>query len=138
MAKRKFHGSCDCGKVKIEAELDLSKGTGKCNCTTCTKFRWWGIHTDPASLRVTEGESELTDYHFDLGPVGEVHHPFCKHCGTHVFGHGDLKEIGGKYVTISVAALDDVDPQELVAAPTLFMDGRKNQWERKPDFTAHL
>jgi hypothetical protein len=54
------------------------------------------------------------------------------------FGRGYVKEIGGDYVAVQFASLDDVEPQELVAAPVRFADGRNNDWGAAPHEVRHL
>ena len=56
MTMKTHKASCHCGAVKVEAEIDLAAGTARCNCSICAKSRWWGISTDPKSLRVVQGE----------------------------------------------------------------------------------
>jgi hypothetical protein len=38
--KRIYKGSCHCGRVRFECEVDLAGGTSKCNCSICTKSRF--------------------------------------------------------------------------------------------------
>jgi hypothetical protein len=130
-----YRGSCHCGAVTFQADLDLAQGAGKCNCSICTKTRAWNAIAKPDALRVLTGEADLSDYQFG---AKQGHHLFCKTCGLRPFGRGYVEEIGGAYVSINLAALDDVDPAELAEAPVRYMDGRNNNWFAAPAETRHL
>jgi hypothetical protein len=135
MPTKTYRGSCHCGKVTFEADLDLAKGTGKCNCSICWKMRAWGVHIKPDAFRALTGRDELTDYQFN---TKSVHHAFCKHCGARPYGWGNIPEMGGDFVSINLACLDDLEPEELLAAPVRFADGKANAWWNPPAETRHL
>jgi hypothetical protein len=133
--KRTYHGSCHCGRVRFEVDIDLAAGSGRCNCSFCAKKRAWNVIIKPADFRLVSGEGDLGDYQFGSG---QNHHRFCKTCGIATFGDGDIKEIGGAYVSVNVASLDDVSPEELASVPIRYMDGRADNWFVPPKVTGYL
>lgn len=136
MEKRTYKGSCHCGRVKFAADIDLSQGTHKCNCTSCWKRRWWSVKCDPQDFRSISGETELSQYR---PGEKEGHGGFCKHCGVKAYAWVDAAHWNPKaYVSINVAALDDLDPAELISAPVQYYDGRADNWWSTPAEIRHL
>lgn len=135
MSTKTYTGSCHCQRVRFEVELDLGAGTGRCNCSICAKSRNWSALVKPAAFRLLSGEDALGDYQFGSHVT---HHLFCKHCGVRPFGRGNVPEIGGEYVSVSVACLDDATPAELIEAPLRYFDGRNNNWWSAPAEVRHL
>ncbi len=130
-----YHGSCHCGAVRFECELDFANGTSKCNCSACGKYRFWKAIVMAPSFRLLQGQDALADYQFGSHTI---HHRFCKHCGTKPFGHANVKELGGHFYAVNVACLDDATAEELAAAPVQYEDGRHDHWDRAPAVTSHL
>lgn len=128
MSFQTYHGSCDCGKVRFETELDLDAGTFKCNCKICWKGRFWGAMAKSDTFRLLSGEGDLTVY-----GQARLHH-FCRHCGIKVFGRG----ADGVRIAVNLAVLDDLDPHVLAKAPVRYVDGRRDNFTTTPDFTGHL
>ena len=128
MEKKLYQGSCHCGRVKFEAELNLAEGTMKCNCTRCWKKRAWTAWASADGFRILQGADELSAY-----KAGHVkgHGGFCKHCGVEVFNWVQAAEWNdGEYVSISIAAIDDLEAATLLAAPVQYCDGRADNWWR--------
>lgn len=117
-----YRGSCHCKAVRWEAELDLSEGSIRCNCTYCVRTGGWGASIKPAAFRLLSGEGNLGDY----STSDYSHSRFCKTCGIRVFGHGNIAEMGGEYVSVSLNTLDD--PAELIGTKISIVDGRNDTW----------
>jgi len=124
MTMRLHHGSCHCGTVRFEADIDLAAGTIQCNCTLCTKQRSWVAIVPRAALRLLSGEAALTAYRCN---TRTEQHLFCATCGVRPFGYGSSPRWGA-YVAVSVACLDDVTDAELAAVPVRRLDGRSDTW----------
>lgn len=134
--KKTHKGSCHCGDVRFECELDLAEGTSKCNCSVCGKSRFWKAIVPAGKFRLLQGADRLADYQFGNRII---HHQFCRTCGVKPFGRGEVESIGAFYA-VNVLCLDDVSDEELAAAPVVVEDGRNNKWGpgSKPDVTSYL
>lgn len=121
-----YRGACHCGAVRFEAELDLSKGVGRCNCTICMKISQAGVIIKPPAFRLTAGAGFITEYRAGQGPNFRC---FCKHCGVHVYGQGDVPEIGGAFVSVNTNCLEGVELSHLKAS---YLDGRHDNWQAGP------
>jgi hypothetical protein len=133
--ERTYQGSCHCGKVRFEADIDLSAGTGKCNCSICSKIRLWGVVRRPDAVRLLAGEADLNDYQFG---AHSIHHRFCQHCGVHLFWHGYSARKGRAFYTVNIACLDNISDVELANLSIRYFDGRDDNWESSPTETSHL
>jgi hypothetical protein len=88
---------------RYEVDLDLSKGTIRCNCSICKKAR---------SSFAFVGGSDLREY--------------------------SQAKMGGKFYALAVSTLDDVDTDELAAAPLKFIDNLYDRFDRAPEDTGLL
>jgi hypothetical protein len=129
-----YQGSCHCGAVRFEADIDLSRGTLRCNCSICSKLRFWPAIVKPQAFRLLSGEADLTLYQYNTG-INQ--HPFCRHCGVHAFGTGTSPRWGDFYA-VNVGCLDDASVDELANAPITYLDGRNDNWHTPPAEIRHL
>lgn len=114
-------GSCLCGDVKFEVELDLSNGS-RCNCTICTKLGATGSVVKPAAFKLLTPESTLA--WFTRAPEFGCRY-FCARCHIYCFGKGHLAELGGDYVSVNLNAIDGFD---VLQTKLVYWDGRHNNW----------
>src|SRR5688500_16848369 len=77
--KTKYPGSCHCGAVRFEAEIDLSPPaerspperpgvwwttTFRCNCSYCSKSRYWKAFVPAGDFRWLSGREASSVYQF--------------------------------------------------------------------------
>ena len=138
--KKTYHGSCHCGLVRFEAEIDLDEGIRKCNCSFCWKLGYRKSFVPYAGLRVTAGSERMRDYQASPSnwPAGNINHYMCPHCGGHTFSRGFLEQMGGNFWAVNIACLDDASEDELAAAPTVYEDGRRDRQDQAPEITGYL
>jgi hypothetical protein len=130
-----YHGSCHCGAVRFDCDLDLSQGSSKCNCSVCAKGRFWKAIVRADAFHLRQGDEVLSDYRFGSKTI---HHRFCRLCSVKVFGRGDMEALGGVFYAVNLACLDNVPPEELMRAPIIYEDGRHDNWRSSPAEYRHL
>ncbi|MFW2341966.1 GFA family protein [Brevundimonas sp.] len=108
-------GSCHCGAVAFEADMDLS-GVIECNCTHCYRKGLMLGFVAPDAFRLIRGEDRLSEYLFNRHVIS---HRFCRVCGVEPFGAGKSPD-GRDMIAVNVRTLDDVEPW---AVDTVRFDG---------------
>ena len=132
--KTTYQGSCHCGAVRFEADIDLAAGTCKCNCSICVKTRAWMAFIPADAFRLLSGEQSLRDYQFARK---SIHHMFCAQCGVRPFARGSDGK-GNQFYAVRVNCLDGVDPRVLIDAPVSYFDMLHDDFKSPPAETRHL
>lgn len=80
-------GSCHCGAVQFEAEID-PKRVGLCHCTDCQIFSGSAFRTAVQvredDFRLLTGQPALYEKTAESGTLRRL--AFCDRCGTHLYG----------------------------------------------------
>lgn len=95
-----YHGSCHCGTVQFDVDIDPTKAT-ECNCSICTKKGALHHRVPPECFRLLSGQESLTLYQ-----AGNkiAKHWFCKVCGIHPFSN---PRAAPEMYSINLRCLDD-------------------------------
>lgn len=119
------HGSCLCGDVEFDVDLDLAKGS-RCNCTFCTKLGVTASLVKPDRFTLRSAESTLSSY-TRTPEVG--HRYFCARCHIYCFSRGHLAQLGGDFVSVNLNCIDGFD---VTRTELEFWDGRHDNWDAGP------
>ena len=131
---RTYQGSCHCGAVRFEADLDLAQASYRCNCSICRRNRFWAAVATPEGFRLVSGEEMLTEYLFN---TRKNQHFFCKVCGVRPFGVGNETPVGKMY-GVNIGCLENVTEEELSRIPIIYVDGINDRWQQTPQYFSHL
>ena len=104
MATQTHRGSCHCGAVRDQVELDLDAPAITCNCSICGKTGSYLQFVSPDKFNLERGEDNLSDYQFNKKII---HHLFCKTCGVRSFARGVGPQ--GPMVAINVRTIEGID-----------------------------
>lgn len=102
-------GSCHCGKVKFEADIDL-KSALSCNCSICLRKGTLLTFVGADKFKIVSGKENLTNYQFGKK---SINHTFCSTCGVTPFGSGKAPD-GSAVFAVNVRCLDDIDLDKIV------------------------
>jgi hypothetical protein len=108
MARATYHGSCQCGAVAFEADLDLDR-TVVCNCSRCRRLGSTPAYAPRDRFRLLSGEAELTAYRFN---AQTIEHLFRRTCGIEAFACGATPD-GAPMAAVNANCLDGVDARAL-------------------------
>ncbi|KFC64338.1 Glutathione-dependent formaldehyde-activating, GFA [Devosia sp. LC5] len=138
--RQTHHGSCHCGAVSFEADVDLSAESRRCNCTYCAKTRYWKSFVGVDDIRLLAGAESLADYRApdSLWPPDHIHHHFCKTCGVQLYSRGFLEQMGGWFYALNIAVLDGVSPQDFAKVPITYENGVQDKQMEPPEVTSYL
>jgi len=135
MPLKTYTGSCHCGAVRYEADLDLAAGSNRCNCTLCFKARaWFSFVKGAEHFRLLQGADALSEYRWQPPerPAPFLTYAFCRHCGIRLFARGELPQMGGTFHALHIPTLDDATVDELAASPLHYVDGRNGNFQEPP------
>lgn len=105
----KHQGSCHCGRVRYEVNIDLSQPLVACNCSMCGRSGTLLAFVPASEFTLLSGEESLQDYQFNHKVI---HHLFCTTCGIKPFARGQMPD-GSPTAAINVRCIDDVDLEAL-------------------------
>ena len=139
MAVETYTGSCHCGAIRFEADIDLDEGSNRCNCSYCAKARaWFAFAKGAERFRLLDG-SGVSEYRWTPPGSSEPNltFTFCRHCGVRTFARGELESLGGTFHAVHVPTLE-LRPEQLAAIPVRYLDGRAGRYDKAPEHPAAL
>lgn len=113
-----YRGSCHCGNVKFEVELDGKIDSAlACNCSMCQRKGALMTFFARDRLKLLTPDDAMGSYEFNKHVI---HHRFCKTCGIAPYSEGKGPD-GSDMASLNINCLEDYDVASL---PVQHYDGR--------------
>lgn len=100
-----YSGSCQCGKVRYEVQMDISEVLA-CNCSRCGRLGWLLAFAPAEQFKLLSGANDLTKFEFNNH---RIQHQFCSTCGIQSFAIGTHPKTGDRMAAVNVRCLDGID-----------------------------
>lgn len=107
MSEQHYTGSCQCGAVTYEVDVDLDHSI-TCNCSRCRRVGSVLAFAPRDKFTLRSGEDALSEYRFNSKIL---QHLFCTTCGVQSFSFGEKD--GQQMVAVNTNTLDGVDARAL-------------------------
>lgn len=102
-------GSCHCGAVQYEADVDLAAPVIACNCSHCSRKGFLLSFITPEKFNLKTPDASLSEYKFNTHNIA---HLFCPTCGVEAFARGKTRQ-GAETIAINIRCLPGVDVDSL-------------------------
>ena len=100
-----YIGSCQCGKVRYEVQLEIAEVIA-CNCSRCNRLGSLLAFAPATDFKLVAGGTDLTKFEFNKHMI---EHQFCSTCGIQSFAIGTHPKTGAKMAAVNVRCLEGVD-----------------------------
>ena len=122
-----YHGSCHCGAVRFEIDVEITELT-TCDCSLCVKKNGLMTKVHESRFALLVGADALAEYRWN---TKIARHFFCSRCGIYTFHR---KRAQPDHYGVNVFCLDGFDPAAVPvrrtegAGMSLVSEGARDEW----------
>ena len=122
-----YHGSCHCGAVRFEIDVEITELT-TCDCSLCVKKNALMTKVHESRFALLVGADALAEYRWN---TKIARHFFCSRCGIYTLHR---KRAQPDHYGVNVFCLDGFDPAAVPvrrtegAGMSLVSEGARDEW----------
>lgn len=102
----RYEGSCHCGRVAFELDVEPIASALSCNCSLCRRRGTLLAFAPREQLRLTTPESDMATYTFHRHVI---RHHFCPTCSVTTFGEAVDPRSGKPMAAVNVRCIPALD-----------------------------